>query len=81
MRYLSERSIKRAPGVHLQADAPGSPSVGTVWIDEDDEIDMITELPTQTAQAGRFLSTDGTSPQWSPLPSPAYNLYLFHNYI
>lgn len=34
-------------------------------------------LPSQSGQAGKYLTTDGTTPSWAPVSSAGSDLYLW----
>ena len=53
--------------VYYQADAPSSPAAGAIWVESDSNITSF-QLPTQTGNSGKYLTTDGTILSWSQGP-------------
>ena len=63
--------------ITAQSTAPASPQIGDVWVDTDDNsvnfwsgsawINATTELPSQTGNSGKYLTTNGTSVSWGTI--------------
>lgn len=63
--------------ITAQSTAPASPQIGDVWVDTDDNkvyfwsgtawVDAVTELPSQSGNNGKYLTTNGTSVSWGTI--------------
>lgn len=68
--------------ISVQSTAPASPQVGDIWIDSDDNkvyfwndtswVDAVTELPSQSGNSGKYLTTNGSSPSWETIDLSGY---------
>lgn len=68
--------------ISVQSTAPASPQIGDVWVDSDDNkiyfwndsswVDAVSELPSQTGNSGKYLTTNGTSPSWGTIDLSGY---------
>lgn len=68
--------------ISAQSTAPASPQIGDVWVDTDDNkvyfwdgtswVDAVTELPSQTGNSGKYLTTNGTSTSWGTIDLSGY---------
>jgi hypothetical protein len=70
--------------ISVQSIAPASPQIGDVWIDSDDNkiyfwngtawVDAVSELPSQTANSGKYLTTNGSVVSWGTVDKSSIGL-------
>jgi len=68
--------------ISVQSTAPAGPQIGDVWVDSDDNkvyfwndsswVDAVTELPSQSGNSGKYLTTDGSTTSWSTIDLSGY---------
>ena len=68
--------------ISAQSASPTSPQIGDVWVDIDDNkvyfwsgsawIDAVTEIPSQSGNNGKYLTTNGTSVSWGTIDLSGY---------
>lgn len=80
--------------ITAQSTAPASAQIGDVWVDTDDNsvnfwsgsawINATNELPSQTGNSGKYLTTNGTSVSWGTIDLSSYkeevSLSIDHTY-